>query len=362
MNTKKIILPIFMILLFSINLSAGDSEFYFYKPNINYGSESLFNPISLLINGTFDILRNSGHNKNIFEQEYSDGYENVFRNISNPIKHINNYGWKNFSKREIFSLPMTAEAAFLPNIGLHTIGNGMLYARLSEWYEFHNVSHPSLIAFFTTSFYQVTNESIENESYVGTNVDPIADILIFNPLGILLFNLDPVKKFFSSTCPIYDWSLQPVINPQTGFIQNTGLQYTSRIPINSKSKFSIFFNWGISSVLGGSYRFSKDQSISVGMGGLVNKLEANHFRGGRFMSAVIDNAIGIYYDKNNSLLASALITGPKFYNIRLNFYPGLFSINNIRPGIFLGIGELDELRVGVTVPFIPIGFLTNFKK
>lgn len=52
---KKIIL---LMLIVVINASGNDYEYYFYNPDIDYGSESIFNPISLFINGSFDILRN----------------------------------------------------------------------------------------------------------------------------------------------------------------------------------------------------------------------------------------------------------------------------------------------------------------
>lgn len=64
-------------------------------------------------------------------------------------------------------------------------------------------------------------------------------MLIFNPLGILLFSYDGVKKFFSETLPLYDWSLQPFFNPFNNHIENVGEQYVLNYPINEK--YTVFF-------------------------------------------------------------------------------------------------------------------------
>ena len=70
---------------------AQDQNYYFYKPKIDYGSEGFYNPLSMMINGTYDILRNGAHSKDVFNQPYYTGMTNVWRNISNPLYNISNY-------------------------------------------------------------------------------------------------------------------------------------------------------------------------------------------------------------------------------------------------------------------------------
>ncbi len=133
------------MLIFFIDVSADDYEYNFYNPDINYGSESIFNPVSLFINGSFDILRNVGHTKNVFDQPYETGFNNVIDNIFNPIDNIRNYGVKNFVNCKIFNLRINKnESKFLPNIGLHLIGNGMQYRKLAEWYDYHKFPTPKM--------------------------------------------------------------------------------------------------------------------------------------------------------------------------------------------------------------------------
>lgn len=349
------------ILFLSSILCASDHTYYFYNPEQDYGSELRFNPLTLWFNGSFDILRNGGHTKDIFNQYYKIGCTNVLENITHPIKNINEYGLNDFLHREIFNITTDSyESQFLPNIGLHLIGNGMQYVKLSEWYDYHQYPYPKLLSFATTTTYQLFNEIFENGNFVGTNVDPISDMLIFNPLGMLLFSTTTFKKFFSEKLPLLDWSLQPYYNPNNRFLENAGQQFASKLKLGEKSHYSLFFYWGVLSTGGFSYSLDDERSISFSAGAIVNKVNENRFRNARYMTPDLDYAFGFFYDKNNSLLLSSFLTGPKFYNIRVDIYPGLIEFGDFKPGFFLGIGEMDGLQFGLTCLFLPVGLLGQF--
>ena len=114
------------ILLFS-PLLAQETKYYFYNPKIDYGSDATYSPLSMMINGSYDIFRNGAHSKDVFNQPYLIGMKNVWRNISSPLYNINRYGWDRFTREEIFNLNLNAkEAQFLPNFSDHTLGEGML--------------------------------------------------------------------------------------------------------------------------------------------------------------------------------------------------------------------------------------------
>jgi hypothetical protein len=355
---KKLIFILFA-LIFIETVWAEEISYYYYRPEINYGSEVMFNPINLFLNGSYDIFRNGAHSKHLFDQPYKDGLENVFDNLTHPKHNIDLYGYQNFIRREIGNLNMDVRSSqFLPNIGLHVLGNGMQYVKLSEWYDYHHYPVPKLLSAATTISYQLMNEILENGSFQGANVDPISDLLIFNPIGFALFSVPGVNRFFSTTLPLYDWSPQPVVTLSDLNIHNAGQQYATKFPIKKSDKYSLFMNWGVSSVVGLSYKFKEDKSISLGAGGIVNLLEPKQSKSenSRYMSPGMDFALALYYDKNESLLASFLLSGPKYYNFRMNIYPGLLQIKNISPGVFLAAGELDKFVMGVTVEFLPVGF------
>jgi len=364
-NNKKSIISIiiFLILAKSFCLYAKENDdYYFYDPNVNYGSDLIFNPFSLFINGSYDMIRVNRSNKSIIDQSYKLGMKNVNDNLLHPFYHIDHFGYEKFFKQEFFDYTFDiTSASYFSNIGLHILGNGMEYAKLAEWYDYHNVPYPHLLSFITTISYQYMNEVMENCSYQGTNVDPIADMLFFNPVGILLFSLDPIKEFFSEKLPIYSWPLQSMLNPSNLYIENAGQQYASRYQITSNQNLSLFFNWGLSTVFGISYKLTPEKNLSIGAGGFMNNLMKEEYKNNQFVSGNIDYAIGIYYDKNNSLLASALVTGPKEYNLRINLYPNIINIKGIKPGIFVGIGEMDNFTAGINIALIPIGVVTTVK-
>ena len=176
---------------------AQDQKYYFYYPKNDFGADAMFSPLSAMINGSYDILRNGAHSKNIFTEPYNTGMTNVWQNISSPLYNISNYGWGRFSNEELFNLQFNSQTAqFMPNFSDHTIGEGMLYAKTAEWYDYHGYRYPYLWSFVTTSAYQFMNETVENGGYKGTSVDCISDMLIYNTAGFILFSTDFVKGIF----------------------------------------------------------------------------------------------------------------------------------------------------------------------
>ena len=355
---KKILL----IFIFLSSLFGQSKKYYFYDPSIDYGSESTFNPVTLWFNGSYDILRNGAHTRNIFKQPYKQGYSNVFQNIFHPRKNLDIYGWDNFFRREFLNFEFDVnESQFLPNVGLHTIGNGMQYMKLAEYYDYHNYPAPHLLSLISLLSFQITNESVENATFSGANADPISDLLIFNPIGYLIFSLKPAKIFFSEKVPLYNWYLQPMIDPMSGTLYNMGQQWATKIKIFPNSKRSFFINFGISNVFGISQELENDYNISVGLGAIVTKLKEYRKPKSRYVGpGQIDYAMGVYFDRKNSVLASALITGPNFYNIKFNMYPGLINFKGIKPGLFIGCGEADGFQFGISLSKFPLGLGTNF--
>ncbi len=342
----------FLVLALTSILTA--QQYYFYHPEIDYGSEANFNPGTVILNGVFDILRNGGHSKDIFVQPYGTGLRNVLNNISHPIQSINNYGWENFLKKEVVPFSLNKDRAqYVPNYLHHLLGAGMIYQKLAEWYDFHGVPYPHLSSVFTSFLYHLFNEALENRRWLGTNTDPIADLLIFDPLGILLFNSKTVQRFFSKKVILQDWSLQPVFNPYTHHLDNAGQQFVLKYPYSRK--WAIFAYWGIQGLIGFSYSSGKDAHYSFGIGQVVNKLNPRLNRKSIFMTPHVDGAMGIFYDRNNSLLASVILTGPGLWNLRMNIFPGLLSIGKVRPGIYLGVGEWDQFIFGIKLAKIPLG-------
>jgi len=334
----------------------AQNKYYFYKPDIKIGSELHFNPGTLFLNGSFDILRNGGHSKDITKIEFQKAFDNVWWNITHAGKAIRQYGTKYFLGEEIFPSSFKKDKAqYFPNYGHHLIGGGMLYTKTAEWYDYHGFPYPKTASIITTTAYQFLNEMAENGGYQGVNTDPIADLLIFNPLGIILFEFDGVKRFFSETVPLYDWSLQPMFTPRNNFIENAGEQFVVKYDPEWFEEYSLFWYWGIYGIAGVTYSQDGIHNYSFGAGRVVNKLKDGVRRNSRLVTPKLDSALGFFYDIDNSLVASLLLTGPGLYNARLNVYPGLFDVGPFKPGFFVGFGEWDKFIFGISLAHFPIG-------
>lgn len=351
---KKIAILILFLCL--SNIYAQDHKYYFFNPQNNFGSDKLFNPLSLLVNGSYDILRNGGHTKNIFDNPYAAGFKNVTSNLLHPVNNIKAYGWKTFWEQEVFNLEFNNNKAnFVPNFVDHTLGNGMQYAKLKEWFDYNHYPYPGLLSFTVTTAYQYMNEVLENGNTMGPNIDPISDMYIYNLLGIGLFEIDGVKSFLSETFPMYEWSLQPMFNFNNHYLENAGQQYIIRKELPYINNVSGFVYWGQTAIFGLTYRYNNVHNFSIGVGQIIDKINENFSGGLRFFSPHIDGALSVFYDKNNSLLFSAILTGPRIPNLRINVYPGLFNIGDFEPGIYLGTGKWDNFIVGINLThYFPI--------
>lgn len=354
-----------ILTIFSVGKGySQEKKYYFFHPEIEIGSETMFNPLSVILNGGYDILRNGSRPRDVTKQYYKIGTKNVLKNILNPLDTIEKYGWRNFLTSEVFPVSTHADDfQYFPNYGNHMIGHGMKYVRLSEWYDYHDAAFPKTFAAITSLGYAFLNEVVENRNNTHITVDPVADMLIFNPIGYLLFSFDGVKKFFSETLPLYDWSLQPVFNPFNNHLENAGEQFVLNYPVNEK--YTAFFYWGTSAILGLTSRLENDYNVSFGAGGIVNKLIEKQRIRSKFWTRyvapeTIDGAIGVFYDYKHSLISSLILTGPIYYNMQLNIFPGLLETGLFKPGMFLGLGEIDGFQIGITLAYFPLGLDLKF--
>ncbi len=115
-------------------LLRGQEKNYFYtgKP---YGSEALFNPISLFINGSYDVTQLQSVSNRIGDQNYAKTFHVVMRSLGHPFENIKHYGWNKFLRSEFFPLSFKKEEMqWIPNYQQHLIGGGMLFTAMKEWY------------------------------------------------------------------------------------------------------------------------------------------------------------------------------------------------------------------------------------
>ncbi|MFZ5517850.1 MAG: hypothetical protein ACOY90_14495 [Candidatus Zhuqueibacterota bacterium] len=355
------ILSWLMGLFLVIPVFAQEKPYYFYNPSNDFGSDLVFNHVTLLINGSFDILRNGNVTKDVLQLPYWDGFENVISNITHPLDNIEKYGWGNFFADEIFNAKGDMDRMqFLPNFSLHILGNGMQYVKLAEWCDYRGYPHPYIFSAATTISYQFLNEIVENSTFNGPNVDPIADLLIFNPLGFILFSTRFGRETFSKVIPIYDWSCQPYLNLGNFYLENAGQQFASKIQVSSRRHPAIFLYWGVNTIFGMSCRVSEHSTLSFGAGSVIFGLREDRQGEARLVTPRTKNAIGLFWDRTNSLMASAIIAGAKADYFKIEVFPGLLRIGSLKPGFFIGRLEEGNLQIGLAAFLFPLGFLHEF--
>ena len=331
-------------------------ERYFYSGK-NYGSEALYNPVSLVLNGSFDIIQLEDHPRNFLNYPYGTGFTNLMNNLFDPLPVINRFGWGDFITQELLPINVTkAGGQWWPNYQLHLIGGGMTYTTMKEWYEIHNFPSPTLSSITTMAVYHLMNEIVENGSYVGDNEDPIADIYFFDIGGIVLFSSEGVNKFFSKELNLADWSLQPSVTFPGGTLQNNGQYFSVKWKFPFSERFHFFYYCGMDGLTGISYKNEDGSAYSFGAG-----LRAKHLRllnpYTNEHTAELTWNFGLFYDRDNSLMASVLVSGLTDYPVSVNVYPGIIRFDTFSPGMWLIMNNNGKLIVGVSTVWTPgIGF------
>ncbi len=310
-----------------------------------------------MLNAGFDILQSATHSRDMRTIIFGAGLRNVWENVKDPFPKIRQYGTQRFIGNEVFPTSFKIEnAQWFPNYTLHLIGGGMDSRMLFEWYRYNNFPLPALMALTTTAAYHIINEAVENDKFIGPNVDPIADMLIFDLGGVILFSSDEVCRFFSETLHLTAWPVQPAYNPKFYTLENNGQYYVMRYPLTFWKKTSLFYHFGDNGMLGLSFLQNNGESISASLGFATRELRTVDLRNGsRTVTVSLGYIAGIFYDRNNSLLASLFVSNRVNEKIKLNIYPGIIDAGGFSPGLFTSLGNGGQFIAGITIQYSPIG-------
>lgn len=349
-----------LLLTFAAPSLAQDSRPYYFYHALPYGSQANYNPLNVIINGGYGILQIPYIYKDEFDREiisypYQEWGENVWETVGHPIRTINEFGWKRFLTTELFPATFNMnENQWVPNYFLHLIGAGMHSRATEEWFRYHGFSHPRLWSISTMMVYHVLSEIVENRGNKEVTVDHIADLYIFDPLGIWLFTFDGVCRFFSEKLNLAEWSMQPAFNLSNSNLENMGQFYVMKYPISKDKKWSLMTHFGLHGMFGFSHRWPDGHSLSLTGGFLAEDLiQAEQEGEGRPLKAVLTWRTGIFYDLNNSLLASLMLSTVPENRIRVNVHPGILRLGPFSPGFFLS--GTKEWVVGLHIGYMSMG-------
>jgi hypothetical protein len=347
-----------IVLVYQLNPASAQEQPYYFYHGRDYGTEALYSPIGLVINSGFGILQYGNRSRNVFDIRFANGWKNVTWNIGHPFRAIREYGgWGAFLGDEVYPASLSKNnAQYWPNYQNHLVGGGMDFVEVCEWFRFHGFANPKLYGAVSMMVSHLLNEVVENDAYVGSNVDPIADLYIFNPLGMLLFSIDDVAKFFSETLNMASWPGQPTYSPWTRTLENHGLNYSIKWRPPFSQRWSIFYYWGLTGLIGASYARENGDNVSIGAGLRGMRLiDASDGNAGRKLTAQLTWNVGLFYDRNNSLLGSLFVSGISDYRVHANLYPGVLRFGRISPGLFIATSTNRRVIAGVSVNVFPIG-------
>ncbi len=356
-----VVLVVFIMLSAARSADAADSTSYYFYKGYDYGTQANYNPGNVIINGGYGIWQvwPNSNNRQVLMTPYRQWWRNTWRNIRNPFSTIRRFGLGRFLETEIYpSTLMLNNSPCIPNYFLHGIGAGLHYRETAEWYQWHGFPHPRLWSFASMYAYHLLSETIENNGSTALSVDPVADLYIFDPLGIILFSSDRICRFFSEKLELSEWSLQPAYNARTGNLENMGQFYIIRWPLVRDKRWSLLVHGGLHGMAGLSRRFPDGRSYSLAGGLVVEDLHtANQGGPGLVKTATTTWTAGFFYDRNNSLLCSLTASGIPHNRLRLNVYPGLLTHAGISPGLFLC--DTGKWIFGLSLRYCPVGVASS---
>jgi hypothetical protein len=321
----------------------------FFYHGRDYGSESLYGPISVFLNRGYDVLQLRPGQRNLFQQTYGADGIVVLRNLANPFPAIANDGYGRFFRTEIFPLSYTPDTAYwVPNYTLHLIGGGMTFRALTEWFDDNRFPVAWLWSAAIMLGSAFVNETLENKRNPRYNTDAIADVYFFDIGGMLLFSIDGVARFFSEDVRVMDWSLQPTFTFPGGNLNNEGNYFAVKWPLPFYRRLAPFVHMGLGSLAGLSYRVLGEYSVSAAVGWRSYRL-TNESINSLQNHVSFAPSVGLFIDRDDSLLASLRISNVEDDFAELNVYPNAFWRSYPALGFWSVVGKHGEFLGGLTV-------------
>lgn len=325
----------------------GPRRFYTGK---EYGSESVFNPLTHFLNEGFDVLSGSRADRHILERPYGVDARNVLRSLVNAPRALSEYGWGNVIRAEIVPTSFTrtrTSGKWISNYQLHMFGSGMVSHRMTDWYDVHGYAHPALLGQATTMAGHLLNEMTENNGQTALNEDPVIDLMLFDVAGFVLWHQHWMQRLFSDRYSLTNWPGQPSYDPVSRTLENAGQYFVLRGPLPAVQSWDFFYLFGMSGSVGVSKTIGGGRALSLGGGYDVVRHPAQGDSVAGSGSEVLPKA-ALYFDRNGSLLWSLQYGNRTAANRwTVNVYPGVFRIHGVTTGAWMQLPNRGGVRGGV---------------
>ncbi len=316
----------------------------------SFGSEAQFNPFSVVLNEGWDMLR-LYDDREAFNRPYGTGARSIWHSITSPGAVVSHFGMKKWLTHEVLPLSGKGEGGgqWVPNYHLHLFGSGMTYIRTAEWYEQHGIGHPRIAAAATLFAGHFMNEVMENGGHCCENEDSMTDLLIFDPAGMLLWNQEWMQRAFSGRMEMTNWYGQPVLRVPDNRIENSYSMFMVRAPLPRTDSWKVITTGGNAFLLGLSRRAGGLWWSATG--GVVPVKNPVIDASTNTKTVDVKPNVGLFVDRDGSLLASYIGVSGRTNGPTLNVYPGAFWSQAMMPGFFVqqATGGVDGhgLRFGI---------------
>lgn len=318
---------------------------YFFK-NRGYGTDAYGGPLDVILNKAYATAPYSGRNRAIFDYAY--GWRSVWASVSSPLDAVDRYGgWWRFIRREVIPYPGGGWKSYrwMPNYFGHAIEGGIIFRRSAEWYAAYGVPMPSVLAAITTYSAAVINEAYESPGDELPKGATVADLLIFDPLGIALFWSDDVARFFAHDLRATVWPRMGSLRVDDAWVINNGEDLVFKLPIGLRST-RFFFKTGLGIQAGLTHTLSNGIDLSWGFGNDMRRQFVDPVTGEE--DADIELSLVLFVDRDNNLLWSVHWSETSWRVLTVNVYPGIISVGGISPGVWTVVERSGAVNFGIT--------------
>ncbi|MEN9354588.1 MAG: hypothetical protein RL318_1913 [Fibrobacterota bacterium] len=310
-----------------------------------WGSESQFNPASMVLNEAWDIGQLEGHDRRLDRLWSGGNFRTLGATLSHPVQSVRRQGWTDFVTTEIVPTSLAKDRAqWIPNYQVHLLGGGFNNARLEDWYAAHGYERPALLACATTYASAILNEAAERYDQTSEHAtDPIADLFLFDAASLVLFRLPGVRPFFTQTVQMMNWPLQPTLTLQ-GRAENAGQYWAIRTPL-PWTQWRFLYHFGLGNIAGLSVPTQDGHWLSFAAGAHARR---NVTVDSTRQTVEITPKAGVFLDQGGSLLASAFWNGHSADRFTVQVHPNRLTSWPVPWGFWLHGGGSSGWGIGLT--------------
>lgn len=313
------------------------------------GTDAYGGPFDVLFNKGFAVAQWEDREREIFRHRY--GWGAVAASLQRPGEAVARAGgWAEVLK--VHALPFYQggyrEPQWVTNWFGHVLEGGLSYRRQGEWNQRRNVPLPWVTAAVTTYAAALVNEAYETPpppegEEVRGNAGIVMDLLVFDPLGILLFSLPEVRRL-SHRAGMLLWPSQASLIVPSGRLENNGQSLIFKVPL-PRTTHRLFVRSGMGVEGGLSLRGDdgRDLSVAVGIQSYTRVLDDRDLEHPSFGWSA-----SLWLDRRDALLAGLTVAERTDRRFSLNVYPGSASVKGVTLGAWLVVDASRRPYVGVT--------------